>query len=115
MCHFMNIMKSFIMEDSPPFLVSPGGSVVKKNPPTSVGYVDLIPALGRSHNEGNGNALHYSCLGNLIDRGAWQATVHGLAKELDMTEGLNHNYHHSYTSQCSFISLSFNRFSKSLS
>ena len=115
MRHFMNIMKSLIMEDLPPFLGSPGASVVKKNPPASAGDIDLIPALGRSHNEGNGNALHYSFLGNLMDRGAWQATVHGVAKELDMTERLNNNYHNSYTSQCSFILLSFNRFSKSLS
>ena len=36
--------------------------------------------------EGNGNPLHYSCLENSIDRGAWPATVHEVAKELDMTE-----------------------------
>ena len=34
--------------------------------------------------EGNGNPLHYSCLGNPVDRGAWQATVHGVTKESDM-------------------------------
>ena len=36
--------------------------------------------------EGNGNPLQYSCLENPTDRGAWQATVHGVPKELDMTE-----------------------------
>ena len=36
---------------------------------------------GRSPGEGNGNPLQYSCLGNLLDRGAWRATVHGVAKE----------------------------------
>ena len=35
--------------------------------------------------EGNGNPLQYSCLGNPMDRGAWWATVHGVARELDMT------------------------------
>ena len=46
----------------------------------------LIPGLGRSPGEGNGNPLQYSCLGNPMDRGAWQATVHGVTKELDMTQ-----------------------------
>ena len=39
-----------------------------------------IPGLGRSSGEGNGNPLQYSCLENPIDRGAWQATVYGVAK-----------------------------------
>ena len=43
------------------------------------------PSLGG----GNGNLLQYSCLGNPMGRGAWQATVHGVTKELDMTERLN--------------------------
>ena len=42
------------------------------------------PGSGRTPGEGNGNPLQYSCLGNPMDRGAWQATVHGIAKELDM-------------------------------
>ena len=44
-----------------------------------------IPGLGRSPGEGNGNSLKYSCLRNLMDRGTWQATVHGVTKESDMT------------------------------
>ena len=40
----------------------------------------LIPRCGRSPGEGNGNPLQYSCLGNSTDRGAWRATVHGVAK-----------------------------------
>ena len=48
-----------------------------------------IPGLGRSPGEGNGNSLQYSFLGNPMDRGVWQTTVHGLARELDMTERLN--------------------------
>jgi len=42
--------------------------------------VGLIPRSGRSPGEGNGNLLQYSCLENSIDRGAWLATVHGVAK-----------------------------------
>ena len=43
-----------------------------------------IPGLGRSPGEGNGNVLHYSCLENPMDGGAWRATVHGDHKESDM-------------------------------
>ena len=57
-----------------------GGSVVKNLPD-----VALIPGLGRSTGEGNGNPLPYTCLGNSTDRGAGWATVHGIEKELDMT------------------------------
>ena len=39
-----------------------------------------VPGLGRSPGEGNGNSLQYSCLENPMDRGAWQATVHGVTK-----------------------------------
>ena len=42
--------------------------------------VGLIPRLGRSPEVGNGNPLQYSCLENPMDRGAWWATVHGVAK-----------------------------------
>ena len=43
------------------------------------GDVELIPGLGRSLGEGNGNSLQYSCLGNPMNRGAWWAIVHGVA------------------------------------
>ena len=45
----------------------------------------LIPALGRSPGEGNGNPLQYSSLGNSMERRDWQATVHGVARESDTT------------------------------
>jgi len=47
--------------------------------------VGLIPGLDRSPEEGNGNPLQYSGLGNPMDRGAWQATVQGIIKELGTT------------------------------
>ena len=58
---------------------------VVKNPPANARDLSLIPGSGRSPGEGNGYALQYSCLGNPMDRGAWWATVHVVAKELDMT------------------------------
>ena len=62
-----------------------------KNPPSNAVAVGSVPRLERSLEEGNGNPLQYSCLGNPRDRGAWQARVHGVAKELDTTEQLNNN------------------------
>ena len=53
--------------------------------------VGSIPGLGRFLGEGNSNPLQYSCLENLMDRGAWLATVHGVEKELDTTSWLNKN------------------------
>ena len=62
----------------------PGGSVVK-NLPANPGDASLIPGSGTSPREGNGNPLQYSCLGNPMDRRAWWASVHGIARESDMT------------------------------
>ena len=53
-----------------------------KNPPVKAGDVGLIPGLGRSLGEGNGNPLRYAYLGNSMDRGAWWATVHGVTSSL---------------------------------
>ena len=57
----------------------PDGSVVK-NLPANARNLDLIPGLGRSPGGGNGNPLQYSYMGNPMDRGAWQGTVHSVAK-----------------------------------
>ena len=57
----------------------PGGSMVK-NRPANAGDASLIPRSGRFPGEGNGSHLQYSCLENPMDRGAWWATVHGVAK-----------------------------------
>ena len=66
----------------------PGGSVVK-NPPANTGDVSSILGSGRSPGGGNDNSLEHACLGNPMDRGAWQATVHGGGKELDKIEQLS--------------------------
>ena len=57
----------------------PGGSDGKESA-CNVEDLGSIPGLGRSPAEGNGNPLQYSCLENSMDKGVWQATVHGVAK-----------------------------------
>ena len=59
--------------------------IVVKNLPASEGDIGLIPGSGRSSGEEDSNPLQYSCLENPMDRGAWPATVHGVAKELGTT------------------------------
>ena len=60
------------------FLGFPGGSNGKESA-CSMGDLGLSPGLGRSPGEGNGYPLQYSGLENSMDRGAWQATVHGVS------------------------------------
>ena len=55
-------------------------SSVGKESACNAGDLGSIPRLGRSPGEGNGNPLQYSCLENPTDRGAWQATVHGVPR-----------------------------------
>ena len=57
----------------------PGGSDGNESGRSAIA-LGLIPGLGRSPGEGNGNPLQYSSLENPMDRGAWQATVHGVSK-----------------------------------
>ena len=55
-------------------------SSVGKESACKAGDLGLMSGMGRSPGEGNGNPLQYSCLGNLMDRGAWQAAVLGVAR-----------------------------------
>ena len=73
----------------------PGGAVVKNLPANAGNTRDTgsIPGLGRSSGEGNWNPLQYSCLGNPMDRGAWWATIHGVAKsQTQLSTHLVHLY-----------------------
>ena len=63
-------------------------ALVIKNPPASARDIRdtrSVPKSGRSSGGRHGNPLQYSCLGNPMDRGAWQATVHQITGS-DMTE-----------------------------
>ena len=71
-------------------LLFPVGSSLK-NLPAKVGGMGSIPGWRRSLGEGNDNPLQSSCLENPMDRGTWQAIVHGVAKESDVTWLLNNN------------------------
>ena len=57
-----------------------------KNSPAKAGDTGSAPGSGIASAEGNGNPLQYPCLENPMDRGAWQATVPGVAKESDTTD-----------------------------
>ena len=61
------------------YLSLPGGSGSKESA-WNAEYLGLIPGLGKSPGEGDGNPLWYACLGNPMDRGAWWAAVHGITK-----------------------------------
>ena len=60
-----------------------------KNLSANVGNKGSISGSGRPVGEGNSNPVQYPCLENSVDRGAWQATVHGGRKELDITERIS--------------------------
>ena len=77
-------------------------ALVIKNPPANAGDirdVGSLPGLERSPGEGNGHPLQYSCLENFMDRGAWPATVHGVAKHWTQLKQLSmhtHTFHKPY-------------------
>ena len=78
------------------------------------GDLGLIPGSGSSHGVGNGNPLQYSGLENSMGRGAWWATVHGVTKELDMTErARTHTHTHTHKDQHILISSSWDSISSS--
>ena len=71
---FLNTYLLVIIIDSLPY------SSVSKKSTCNAGALGSIPGSGRSPGEGSGNPLHYSCLGNLMDRGTWQAAVRGVTR-----------------------------------
>ena len=89
--------------DSLPLIFS-NGSVVKSPPSGNAVDASSIPGLGRSPGGGHGNPLHCSCLENPVDRGAWQATVHGVTKsqtQLKWQHPCTHTYNLSYSNYAS--------------
>ena len=63
-----------------------------RNQPAITGDTGLIPGSERSPGEGNDNELQSSCLGNPMDRGAWQARIHGVAKKSDLMTKRDNTY-----------------------
>ena len=75
-------------------------SQVVKNPPANAGDardVGSTPGLGRPPGVGNGNLIQYSCLENSMDRGAWWAIVHGVAKSQTQLSARTHKHTHTHT------------------
>jgi len=75
----IHVIKPLMIKYSTMLNCFPGGSDSKELP-CNAGDLGSIPGSGRSPGEGNGYPLQYSCLENAMDRGAWGATVHGVAK-----------------------------------
>ena len=63
-----------------------------RNQPAKVGDTGSIPGSERSPGERNDNKLQSSCLGNPMDRGAWQATTHGVTNKSDFKQQLDNKY-----------------------
>ena len=75
----INTLNVFLKNIDYQYFLNSGSSEVKASA-CNVGDLGSIPGSERSTGEGNGNPLQYSCLENPMDRGAWWATVHGVAK-----------------------------------
>ena len=83
----------------------PGGMVVKSPPADAGGARDTgsIPGLEKSLGVGNSNPLQNSCLKNSMDRGNWQATVHGIAKSRTQLRVHRHTHTHTHTHTLSIV------------
>ena len=88
-CQTLQAYYTYLFNHGPGF---PGGSEVKASA-CNAGDLGLIPGSGRSPGEGNGNLLQYSCLENPMDRGAWWATVHGVAESRTRLSDFTHSLH----------------------
>ena len=80
-------------------------ALVVKNPPANAGHIRdacSIPESGRSPEAGHGNPLQYSCMGNYLDRGAWRAKVHRVAKIRTQLKQLSTHTHDSFI-PCFFL------------
>ena len=89
-------MEFFLKKVIQPFNRTSQVVLVVKNPPANVGDTGiegLIPGSRRSPGEGNGNPLQYSCLENSMNRGAWRAIVHGVARSQSTAEQLSTHTH----------------------
>ena len=75
----LNFVKCFFFIDKDNHRDFPCSSVGKEST-CNAGDLDLIPGLGKSPGEGNGNPLQYSCLGNPVHRGVWRAIVHRVSR-----------------------------------
>jgi len=87
----------------------PGGSEVKASA-WNAGDLGSIPGSGRSPGEGNGTPLQYACLENPMERGAWWATVHGVAKSRTQLSNFTFTfigYYSGYTSLCHTVNPCF--------
>ena len=79
-----------------------------KDLPANAGDMGLISGSGR-FGEGNGNPLQYSCLGNPMDRGSWQGTVHGVSKSQTQLSDFIFIYQHYLTGKYSVLRIEFER------
>ena len=82
------------------------GSSVGKESTCNAGDPNSFPGSGISPGVENGNPLQYSCLGNPVDRGAWRATVYGVAKSWTQLKGLSTHTHKENTKDLSQYSVS---------
>ena len=89
---FLRFLCRWILVLNTGFIGASQVALVVKNSPASAGdlrYAGSVPGLGRSPGEGHGNPFQYSCLETSVERGAWWATLHGVAKSWMRVKRLN--------------------------
>ena len=88
-------------------LMTSRGSSDSRESACNAGDLGSIPGAGRSHGERNGNPLHYSCLENPMDRGAWRATVHEITKSWTQPKWLSTQHNDFFWLLTKFCQMSF--------